>query len=201
MKSYMTQWNQIFNYWKGLNVPEVQIRDFIIGENTINSPWYNLKENRQQYFQETPLKETARHLSVTLKYKDQELIAAYKILAYMKYHQSQALFHPLKEVLDKFYVNPFHGWWHSQARIVLPHSVDYDYTIQRNSDEDWRNTIANAAKTWKDIAKDWAIIKIPDFMNYDSPEYEAFETFSHRKRKEKEYTEYLRLKEKFENNN
>lgn len=38
-------------------------------------------------------------------------------------------------------------------------------------------------------------------MNYDSPEYEAFETFSHRKRKEKEYTEYLRLKEKFENNN
>lgn len=62
MKSYMTQWNQIYNYWKGLNVPEAQIRDFIIGENTINSPWYDLKENRQQYFQETPLKETALQL-------------------------------------------------------------------------------------------------------------------------------------------
>lgn len=195
----MTQWNQIYIYWNGLHVPDVAIHDFVIGVNTINSPWYDLKKNCQQHFQETPLKETARHLAITIRDQDPELIAAYKILAYMKYHQSQALFHPLKEVLEKFGVNPFHGWWHSQARIILPHSVDYDYTIQRNPEVDWRNTIANAAKTWIDIAKDWAIIRIPDFMDYDSLEYEAFETFSQSQQKEKEYREYLYLKEKFEN--
>lgn len=193
----MKQWDNIWGLWQELKVPSIQTKEFIIGGHTVNSPWFSIKEKEQIYF-DRPVRSTAYHIAVHLKGKEEELIAAYKLYAYITYFDFYSFLDDPIEFGMKKYNEKLDGWWHPNARIVLPdyseRFVDYDAR-----EKDWKRIVTDAAETWRQLAKEWEIIIIPNFMDQDSEKYKEFKDYSNKAYEEIEYQKYLELKKKFEN--
>jgi hypothetical protein len=197
----MKQWDQIYEFWNKLEVPEVKIIDFETGINTIDSPWFSIQEKKQVNYLENPMRETAYHLCICLKDKNPELIAAYKILAYLWSNRQKDLLYDSLSFAMKKYNERTNSWWSLNAVYILPYCNtlhNSDFRISKLTDKDWDKIVTNAAKEWTAIANEWAIIRIPKFMDRDSDEYKLFETYSESVHEQREYQEYLRLKKKFE---
>jgi hypothetical protein len=194
----MKEWNKIWELWKECNVPSIQTRKFVIGKNVIDRPWYFIERKEQIFFPENPILDTANHLAVSLKGKNLELIAAYKILAFLRYYNSQwILSGPLSHAMQK-YEKQTYNWWNANARYVIPPCKNDNYSGDKFHEGDWKKIVLQAAETWKHIAKEWEIIIIPDFMDSMSEEYLAYKEYSKKIYEEREYQKYLRLKEKYE---
>jgi len=56
-----------------------------------------------------------------------------------------------------------------------------------------------AISKWTDIAEQWHLVRIPEYMDNRSLEYEKYRRHIDDENKQREYREYLRLKKKFEN--
>jgi hypothetical protein len=194
----MELWNKIFDKWKKQNVPDVVIRKFEIGQQSPNFPWFSIENNSQYIYSENPLNDTAYHLSY-IQNMDQELIAAYKILAYLRYYSnltvwSEVLAHAMTKHDKKLY-----HWWNANAKNILPYTQNCNTYIDKKLYlNDWEKLVEQSANLWKDIAKEWEIIKIPDHMNSNSPELKDFQDFERKVQDNIEYQQYLRLKNKFE---
>lgn len=134
-----------------------------------------------------------------LKDKDEELVAAYKILAFLKGFQPiNVLIEPLSFTMGK-YNEHIYGWWSANSKYVLPPCQNYSYAKKAFTDKDWKDIVNQAAVEWKSIANEWQIIWIPDYMDPKSEEYKSFEKLSNQKYEEQEFQKYLILKEKYEN--
>lgn len=197
----MKKWDEIWKLWNKYNVPDIKVRNFLIGEYSSHSPWFSLNSNSQYIFVENPLKQTAYHLAIYLKDKSPELLAAYKLYAFLKcYYSTHILQTQISEVMEKN-DEVLYGWWNANARYVIPpidkHISYIDISPRNVTDKDYKILIKEAAEVWTQISLEWEIIIIPDYMDRDSLEYEEFQKFSEKLYEDREYQNYLRLKEKF----
>ncbi|MBK9509967.1 MAG: hypothetical protein IPO04_11135 [Cytophagaceae bacterium] len=198
----MKNWEKIWNLWQEQNVPNVKTRKFDVSKHNHHYPWFETKENYQPFIDSNPWRDTAYHLSKSLVDKSPELIAAYKIYAFVR---NYGLYDFLVEELNfamRKHNNTLHSWWNGNAKNVLPdisNPVIINYQNQVQSKDKWKEITIEAAGYWKQLAEEWEIIIIPDFIDRDSEEYENYQNIIRKQYEEKEYQEYLRLKKKFEN--
>ncbi|MBS1941157.1 MAG: hypothetical protein JST38_09790 [Bacteroidetes bacterium] len=193
-------WKKMWSLWQESEVPPVRIIDFRFGKDIIQWPWYSLAQNKQVGYVNTPMQSTAYHLCSYLKDKDQELIAAYKIHAFLvANHMAEFPYHDLDHAMKKHGEN-LHGWWSPNSIHVLPYVQKDDYWVRARpyTNRMWREVVTRAATEWQAISQEWAVIRIPKFMDTDSPEYREIAEHSRKLHEEREHQEYLRLKKKFE---
>lgn len=191
-------WNKMYGVWKKENVPSVRLLKFIPGKHMIKRPWYNLKEKQQESYSASPIFDTAYHLVRNLPQETPEVIAAFKIHAFIRtYYSKHILEEPLLAAFKKHDSNL--TWWSHNARYVLPDSEVDGYLYGNElKNKDWQKLVLLAANVWKDISNRRAVIVIPPFMEWSSKEYREYKKYSEEEHEKEGYARYLRLKEKFE---
>lgn len=196
------KWSDVYELWEKADVPEVKEVPFQPGEHYPSLPWVELSSGRQIDQGARPTDDTAYHLIRRLKGKHNELKTAYKLFAYCRsQYLSDFGSYVLAPVMERHGEN-LQGWWHSNARNVLPwygndrSRFDTDKRTQEQRTH-WRELVQDAAKAWQQIAERWGIIQTPDLMDLDSAEYKAYEAHCRAAQEERERKEYERLKEKF----
>lgn len=193
-------WDSIYEYWNSFSVPDISIINFDINCHSTYSPWFNKKEETQLYHNDNPIIQTGGHLLSYLKNKPRELVDAYKIFAFLRYH---GLFdhYEIIEIPFKKYNEDFNNWWNPAAKHILPYyeSINdyYNRSSLRNI-KDFRILIEGAAKAWTDIANEWMLVLTPDNMDRNSEERRAYWEAVDKASEDREYQMYLRLKRKFE---
>lgn len=193
-----SKWEVVYDRWLSHSVPNINIMPFKIGEHNSRLPWVD-RQSKRQYFHTNPQFDTAYHLTVVLPKESDELRAAYKLYAFFRRQRRDygvySVLHPIFK-LNKFELSE---WWNANACYVLP-PLDYTTVLryQKLDSLKWDGLIDEAAITWIQLAKEWALIQIPDFMEDDSSEYQAYEHYVSKKYEAKEREELERLKRKFE---
>lgn len=142
----------------------------------------------------SPQHDTAFHLAVPLREQPDELLAAYKLLAASLEAGVRA--HVLSAVAPVFERHGFggQGWWHHGARFVLPpHSATY-FDHKYRTDE----FLAFATRAWTEVAAEYAVVRVPDFLEVDDPVREAYSRHVAETSAKREREEYERLRRKFE---
>ena len=194
-------WSIVYELWKTFDVPPLKVVPFEIGKHFNKLAWLELESGIQANLMGNPLKNTGYHLAIYLKEKDEELVAAYKIYAFCKQNDINTL--PTYTISDGFkkFKERLYGWWHPNAKYVIPPTKtinDYDLYKWRNDSKKWKEVIRCAAIEWKSVAKEWALIVIPDFRDPSSEEYQGYQEYCEKLYQKHEYEEYLRLKKNFE---
>jgi hypothetical protein len=201
MNSLEKRWQKIYSYWESFNVPEVTTIKFDYEKYFCDVPWYSIEVKRQVVHENSPVKDTAYHLAVCLKNKNPKLIAVYKIYAFLRNYGLSNLLTDILVFAFKKDDEEINGWWSYNAKYLLP-DVDFyasDYGLHKNmSDKDWKKIVEVSAQLWKLLAEKWCIIMIPKFLDINSVDYKIYNELSEKKFEEKEFQEYLRLKEKYE---
>lgn len=205
------QWTTVLEAWEESSVPEVAIVDFKIGEHYPSLPWLDRHTGKQYVGSSSPQISTAYHLCVLLPREPAELRTAYRLNAFCWHHQIKVFpEYVLRSVFKKF-GSDLYEWWNRNAKYVLPPLDSRDYyklfsQVNQLSGSNWSQTkywkeiVSAAALTWRLIAEEWAVIRIPKFMDYDSAEYKEYQNYLHALHENREREEYERLKRKFEGN-
>jgi hypothetical protein len=193
-------WEQLWTAWKSSAVPPVQVRKFAAGD-AWNIPWVQLEGVRNMPTPAATSFATAEHLVCRLAGKDPELIAAYKIHAYLVHSDRRGVLQDALAHAMRKHGEQLDGWWKPTVRYVLP-AGSYTYTIPKLPldipDGAWPLMIEQAARAWSDIAKVWTVVHIAAFLAYDSPEYLAVSRISIAQMEKNEREHYLSLKNKYE---
>lgn len=193
-------WEQLWSAWKSSDVPPVPVRNFAAGD-TWAVPWEHMDRYRNLACPLATTYATAEHLACRLAGKDPELIAAYKIHAYLVHSDRRdALQDALAHAMRK-HGEQLDGWWKPTVRYVLPKG-SFTYTIRKLPfgipDDAWPLMIEQAAGAWSDIARVWSVVRIAAFFEYDSPEHREVSRIAAVQREEIEREHYRQLKEKYE---
>ncbi len=196
------KWSDVYDLWEKADAPELKEVQFQVGQHYPSLPWVELSSGRQVDQGARPTDDTAYHLIRHLKGKHNELKTAYKLFAYCRsQHLSDFASYVLAPVMEQHGEN-LQGWWHSNARNVLPwygndrSRFDTDKRTKEQRTH-WRELVQDAVKAWQKIAERWGIVQTPDLMEMNSPEYKAYEAYCRAVQEERERKEYERLKEKF----
>lgn len=167
----MTSWHIVYETWTSHEVPEVSIMPYKNDLHRFASPWWSVKHDEQARYSESPYNDTACHLASVLPHQPIELIAAYKLYAFLRLVGAA---HTMAEILSephKKYGFSLHQWWHSNAKNVLPFTEgapENEFTISRSNN--WETLVNCAAIKWTQIALEWKVIRLPSFMDPDSDE-------------------------------
>jgi hypothetical protein len=194
----MTSWHIVYETWTSHVVPEVSIMPYKNDLHRFASPWWSVKHDEQARYSESPYNDTACHLASVLPHQPIELIAAYKLYAFLRLVGAA---HTMAEILSephKKYGFSLHQWWHSNAKNVLPFTEgapENEFTISRSNN--WETLVNCAAIKWTQIALEWKVICLPSFMDPDSDERREYEKLAHKMFEQHERNEYLRLMKKF----
>lgn len=170
----MKKWSEIFFKWKTMNVPDVGFIPYQAELHDEYQPWYEIKTKQQVKFKATPIYDTAKHLAI-LRNKDDELLIAFKLLAFIKENRSQPIYDDLTTLVVKViakYGYTYWSWWHPNAKHMYPELFDYRHNgvlspYKRSAIEDTELFIEQAALMWKSIAEYYALVKIPCFNGLD----------------------------------
>jgi hypothetical protein len=193
------RWQSVNEAWRSASVPDVRILPFDLHKHNANLPWFDLKQNDQVGIGDNPLDATACHLSVHILKAPEDLRVAYKLYAFCRENAITEFPHCVLQPIFEKHDEKLYGWWHSNARRVLPWYDDINALHNRERrDLSWREILQAAAVAWTQIAERWAVIRIPRWMDRNSAEYQAYERHSHELSEQRERCEYERLKKKFE---
>jgi hypothetical protein len=193
-------WDETYSYWLTLKVPDIEFIPFDIDIHNPYFEWYYKKEKRQLHYHENPIKQTAFHISNHLKGKEKELVAGYKIFSIIRYADIFEFTDKIKPVFSK-YGEDFYGWWSPNSKHLFPYFDDineFDLSRREMRNADWKTIVDITAKFWTALANSLSIVIIPELMEYGSNEKKVFDNFQNELSKQREYQQYLRLKEKFE---
>lgn len=194
------KWNLVLERWRAASVPEVQIIPFELGKHRPGLPWYSLEDNRQSLLYENPVVGTAYHLVEYISQADTEFKAAYKLYAFCRLWDLDGFSSYVLQPLFEKHGEKLYGWWNANARHVLPPTNARfffdDFRFPRQAAE-WTRIVEEAALTWTAIAQEWAIIRIPAWLDRSSPEFKAFEEHENSRAEERERQEYERLRKKY----
>lgn len=198
----MNSWAEIYNYWQASSVPKIEIISFDVAEHHSQYPWFNKLEDSQYYDSSNPIRDTAYHLCASLKDKDDELIAAFKIFAFAR---DAGFLFAVREFTDvvfqKFDEN--RNWWNWNAKYLIPDTKNFRYlpsTIYdlRKKDVPADVIVKGAVEKWKDLSEEWCIIELPKHLKLNDPKRRELEQQLYKKYEEVEYQRYLYLKNKYE---
>lgn len=195
------KWSAIADIWHDLNVPEIEVLDFVLGEQYPSLPWLNRKTSHQYIGSSSPQNDTAYHLCVVLPTSPPELSITYKLYAFCRQHEIEEFaIGALRPAFNKF-DQELYSWWNGNAKYVLP-PIEFRTAFWRSDARtqarNWKALVQEAADTWRIIAEKWALIRIPDFMDRDSPEYRQYNQYVREQDERRERAEYEWLKAKFE---
>ncbi|NTV51295.1 MAG: hypothetical protein HGA69_00460 [Desulfobulbaceae bacterium] len=195
------KWETVLETWNQAAVPNIDIVTFSIKDQHYPGlPWFDKKRNRQYIGASSPQLGTAYHLCKVLPEQHAEFQVAYKLYAFCRYFD---LYGFSGEVLHPVFVkneSAFYEWWNGNARYVLPpfeYRINYERFDSLRTACGWTFLMECAAEVWKEIAANWAVIKIPAYMETDSPEYAQYKQFEDKKYEQREREEFERLKKKF----
>lgn len=193
-------WDDTYKYWLALDVPDVEFLTFDLEIHNPYFEWYDKKEKRQLRYNDNPIKQTAFHLGSYLKGKEKELISAYKLFSIIKYSDHYEFTDKIEHCFLR-YKEDMYGWWSPNSKKLFPYFEginDFELRGGRRYSVEWKALIDAAAKFWTEIANSLSIIIIPELMEYNSTERKAFDDYNNKREEQREYQQYLRLKEKFE---
>jgi hypothetical protein len=195
----MTSWHNVHELWDSHQVPEVSIIPYNFDLHRFPSPWWSVTKDGQSMYRESPYNETARHLASVLPHQPKELIAAYKLCAFLRLvGAAHAMPQFLAEPHIRYGFKP-HQWWHSNAINVLPFTENGpENSLVFSRSNDWEVLTSGAATKWTQIAREWRVIRLPSFMDPDSDEKREYDKLAQEMHEQHERNEYLRLKKKFE---
>jgi hypothetical protein len=196
-------WKDVIAFWNTLGVPDVEVWPWP-PERPHVAPWDrrdNYSRGNSWYPTSSPQDQTAYHIACTLPGLPPESRAAFKLEACCRElgltdFMGNVVFRANRKAKVVEY-----GWWHPNAKNVLPNAF-YDGWLRPRTPWDtarnWKGIIDQSAKIWTDLASDWVVVRVPEFMDPESEEYKAHRermTIAHHAR---ERAEYERLREKFE---
>jgi hypothetical protein len=196
----LKSWEDTYKYWVTANVPDVELISFDIKKHSPYFEWYNKKEKSQLHYHDKPVKQTAFHLGKYLKDKDPELITSYKIFSVLKYLDLYEYIGNIEAGFSKFNEN-LYGWWSPNAKHLFPYFENINnsnFSKRKHRNADWKIIVDIIAEFWTELEKSLAIVIIPELMDHDSSEYKAYNNFEESIEEQRQYQQYLRLKEKFE---
>jgi|GEM_PF-6584040 len=196
----LKNWEDTYKYWLALSVPDIEFITFDREKHNPYFEWYDKEEKDQLHYHDNPIKQTAFHLANYLKDREGELIAAYKIFSILKYFNLYEYNNKIEPAFSKYH-EELYGWWSPNSKYLFPYFEginDFELSRRSHQSADWKTIINTAAKFWTEIANHLSIVIIPELMNHDSAEYKAFSDFEKSIEDQREYQQYLRLKEKFE---
>lgn len=192
-------WTAVFRHWKRLDIPDVDIYPFKIGEHYPRLPWLD-RYDSEPLVHGNPQYDTAYHICKILPSLPAGMNAAYKLLAYCREYSffdfASAVLVPALSINRSVPSK----WWHARAKSILPphptgtHGTEYSRNWQASH---WKQLVNEAGSAWRTIAQDWAIVRIPDFMDRSAGEYLEYALYQNRVSEAQEWREYERLKEKF----
>lgn len=200
MRREVLSWQVMLNAWHKAGVPDVQIINFEIGQHHANSPWLDLQDGRQHSGMSSPQTNTAYVVCKVFPTLSEEAKAAFQLYTYGVAEGIDWV----HEVLWPFWeTEGCHAgkYWHPNTKHLLPYvetSRSHSYMQVDYGPENWREVVAQATETWTAIAANWAVIRIPDYMDHKSIEYKEYYRHVDRRSEQREREEYERLKRKFE---
>ena len=202
-------WHTVYEYWRLFDIPEVEVVAFEIGVHFPMEPWLKRTKNRQLN-SSNPQIDTARHICNQLKTCDDELRALYKLYTFLVSRDFRQFRY---NSLDKAWsvsgaARQFH--WGINAKHLLP-NVEFAPTARRieleklNWDDElhrrpeiWKQVVELCSLEWATIAEELAVIKIPQWMDFDSEERAKYDNYQKEQAEKLERLEYERLKRKYE---
>jgi hypothetical protein len=149
----------------------------------------------------SPEDQTAYHLVKELPAQADDVRVAYKLEAYCRAHELNSFLH---NVVHPVYVkhdlqHPY--WWHSNAKHVIPSDPGTYWPLGKLEAEQakqWTTIVIRAAEAWRKLASEWIVIRVPDLMDNDTDEYQAFLVRARTEHEARERREYERLRAHFE---
>jgi len=194
------QWDEVLDAWKSARVPDVEVWNFKPLEHHPDLPWVQ-KQSGQQYADITsPERGTAYHICVVLPQQPSELKIAYYLYAFWRQYNLLSL---CVDVLSPVFLrnnSSLYAWWNHNARYVLPPvdsrgiSFDIDFELK---EQDREHLVHRASLLWRQVAEETAVLKIPQWMDRSSEEYQLYQWHLAETREAKERAEYERLRKKF----
>jgi hypothetical protein len=145
-----------------------------------------------------PLQDVARRLVKGFPSAEAESYAAFLLLAFCteyEFHAGSGLRHAVYEAAHRLDET---GYWRSNARRVM--SGNSLFFLE--ADAGWEEAVDAAAKAWTEAAQRYAVVRIPDFMDFKSDEWRAYHDARKREAaeaaEERDRREYARLRAKYE---
>jgi len=193
-------WRDVLEIWNPVRPPDVQIIPFVIDEHSPNDPWFN-RRAPYETLSSSPQVTTARHLCRV----PPECLDAFKIYACCR--ERDAIWFNRNVIEPVFRAHGLGGkmFWTAGAKYLLPQlsgdfvsvgtSLRHDEAAQRAG---WRALVTEAAERWAAVANEWALVRIPKFMDSASAEYAEWRRFDAAQKTLDEREQYERLKRKFE---
>jgi hypothetical protein len=193
-------WSAVLKRWQSCSVPEVQVRAYEF-ESRSMAPWRHRNDKLVAGFS-NPLADTAGVLCWLANATNPELTALFKLTAFCRQLGLSAFSGEILLPVRRRLLSSDESWWHSNARHVVPYSSFVDWYPSPGADQEqcrqWREIVDRAALLWKDIAQQWVVVRIPDFMDPDSDEYREYTRRADARYERRERDEFERLKAKFE---
>lgn len=193
-------WKKVKDRWSDHRVRDVGIRRFQVGTDHGDYPWFDLTTGRQYFGNSNPQVGTAYHLCCSLARFSNDLHIAYKLYAFLRAEEMSIPYGTLGPIFQNEQSHLSH-WWNGNAVHVLP-PLEYDwaerdkYVVER--DAKWTEVVDKAAAVWGLIAEQWAVIRIPDWMDRDDPDLTKYWELVRANSEARERAEYERLKKKYE---
>jgi len=195
----MKSWSEVYSYWQEAVVPDIEEVPFDYSKYPYALPLFNIEQDSQIAHHNKPKRTTAYHLLSYLRGKDPELKVAYKVLAYGWHYDYVSLLYPmLKEVFER-HDETTHGWWSRNSKYLLPSTACDEWSAfppKKLTTE--KAVVDGAIKKWTELHKEWRLIKLPEYLDRDDPERIKFEEAISKVELDREYQQYLRLKNQFE---
>jgi len=202
LKKNLSSWNAVLDVWKEFKVPFVEVRKFDTKLHYPSLCWV-YKVNKPGYIIHTsnPQNDTAWQLVKGIVIQNEEVFTAFAIHAYLIHadHRSDYITREVLSILvrDKLAKvdSPHYGYWHSNAKRVLPY-VDIGPNYWEKI-ESWRDWVEKAARYWIAIANQLAVVRIPNFMDSNSQEYQEWREYQKANEEAEERKLYEQLKNKY----
>jgi hypothetical protein len=200
-RHYRVDWSEILERWRERDVPEVDLLPFDFSIHYPGCPWYSRIDSHQLVRTTGPRFQTAGHLVKLVESDKANALLALKLLTVCR--EAGVTDFPVDVLGPVFAQVDLHisSWWDGNARHLLPPldwSIARPHRLPSTLRPDWPTIVDVAANRWTQVAHEWAVIKIPDFLDSSDPVRIGYEEWQDRLAEERERREYERLKAKFE---
>jgi hypothetical protein len=168
-------WHDVLDVWNVVCPPDVEIIPFVIGTHRSNMPWLRRKTSHQTATSSAQ-DATAYHLCVVLPRVAPECLAAYKIHACCREREAYRFTYNVIEPIFQAHGLSSGDFWTGGTKILLPdlrglvHFGGIDEDDVQAQLVEWPTLVKDAAAHWSAVANEWALVRIPRFLDRSSAE-------------------------------
>lgn len=204
-------WKEMYTRWQLHGVEPVEVIKFDRNVHYNSEPWVCRAEGKQwrRVICTNPQRTTAYHITKGIVTQSSKAFAAFAINAYLlergNYHHmhrdiAQEMRITAMRAIEA--IDPRPGsYWTSNSRIVLPYLTENICGVPTEDVGDWRQIVDCAATFWKQARDTLAVVRIPDFMDFQSDELRDWYDHCKQMSEQQERHLYESLKAKYESGN